>query len=464
MEEKPNGVHVSSLQHQPEEHPSDGLPKRLASGTISRCGALKLMGGGALGLLVLPTFPSTASAAGRLQPPSKISLGTFDGVEYFQYDGLFVGKTSTGKYSVPYRISAPANLRSASRGTVLVEPPHFVQGTYLRENYLGRPFLFGEGRRFLHASVGYSTNFYRILDPTAKGVFINGGVVDGNGRTDDEIIVDFARALRSDPVARALIGVAARRYLAGFSDSANPAKRIVASGLAEDVFDLALPITTGSENDPQASIADGKYSGKVITVDSEFEWFYGRALEDRGTTPDNYHFFIVPGTPHVPDPLCPGFFSNNSTPASWQHALRAHFLQGHEWVTQGEAPPTSTRLATADGEIARDSNGNALLVEITGASAPRLPYVELGEAKFVTGFVGTYEPQPPPTIEQIGFSSFDEYLTAFDEALDAQLQARYMLKEDAEVLLKRAGMSPPATFTQNYHDRYDEFRSGENCP
>ena len=197
----------------------------LASGTISRRGALKLMGGATLGLLVLPTLPSTASAAGRLQPPSKISsLGTFDGVEYFQYDGLFVGKTSTGKYSVPYQISAPANLRRASRSTVLVEPPHFAQGKYLRESYLGRPFLFGEDRRFLHASVGYSTISHRILDPTAKGVFINGGVVDGSGRTDDEIIVDFARALRSDP-ARALIGSATRRYLAGFSDSADPVKR-----------------------------------------------------------------------------------------------------------------------------------------------------------------------------------------------------------------------------------------------
>ena len=97
---------------------------------ISRRGALRLLGGAALGLLVLPTFPSTASAAGRLRPPSRISsLGTFGGVEYFQYDGLFIGKTSTGKYSVPYRISAPANPRSASRGTVLVEPPHFAQGT-----------------------------------------------------------------------------------------------------------------------------------------------------------------------------------------------------------------------------------------------------------------------------------------------------------------------------------------------
>src|SRR5918994_2309248 len=212
MESELNKGQVSSLQHQPEERPSEGLAKKLASGSISRREALKLVGGASLGLLALPAFPSTASAAGKLQPPSKTSLGTFNGVEYFQYAGLFAGKTSTGKYSVPYRISAPANPRSASRGTVLVEPPHFAQGTYLRESYLGRPFLFGEDRRFLHASVGYSTTFNRILDPTAKGVFINGGVVDGNGRTDDQIIVDFARALRSDP-ARAPIGPATRRYL-----------------------------------------------------------------------------------------------------------------------------------------------------------------------------------------------------------------------------------------------------------
>ena len=442
----------------------------LASGTISRRGALKLLGGAAFGLLILPVFPSTASAAGKLQTPFRTSsLGTFGGVQYAQYDGLFVGKTSTGNYRVPYRISAPTNPRRAIRGTVLVEPPHFALGTYLREGWLGRPFLFG--RRFLHASVGYSTTtsgpfVYRILDPASQGVFIDGGVVDGNGRTDDEIVVDFARALRSDPVARALIGPAVRRYLAGFSDSADPVKRIVASGLAEDVFDLVVPITTGGEGDPQASIAAGKYSGKVITVNSESEWLDGRALEDRDTTPDHYRFFIVPGTPHVPDPLCPGFFANESTPASWQPALRAHFLQGHAWVTQGVAPPTSTRLATTDGDagIARDSNGNALLVEITGASAPRLPFVELGEARFITGFLGTYQPQPPPTIEQLGFSSFPEYLAAFEEALEAQVQARYMLEEDADVLLNRADLFPPATFTDNYFARYDEFRSGEYCP
>src|SRR5918995_769840 len=347
------------------------VTRKLASGTISRRGALKLLGGAAVGLLVLPTFPSTASAAGKLQPPLKrSSLGTFGGVKYVQYDGLFVGKTSTGNYRVPYRISAPTNAKGAIRSTVLVEPPHFALGTFLREGWLGRPFLFGRG--FLHASVGYCTTtsgpfVYRILDPATQGVFIDGGFVDGNGRTDDEIVVDFARALRSDPVARALIGPAARRYLAGFSDSTDPVKRILASGLAEDVFDLVVPIITwdmdNPQDNPEASIEAGKYNGKVISVNSELEWHLGRALEDRGTSPDHYRYFIVPGTPHIPDPLCDGSLGNRTTPAGWQPALRAHFLQGHEWVTQGEAPPTSTHLKTTPGgAIARDSNGNALLV------------------------------------------------------------------------------------------------------
>jgi hypothetical protein len=249
-------------------------------------------------------------------------------------------------------------------------------------------------------------------------------------------------------------------------------KRIVASGLAKDVFDLAVPITTWDMDNPQdkpeASIEARKYSGKVITVASELEWHLGRALEDRGTKPDHYRFFIVPGTPHIPDPLCDGSLGNMTTPAGWQPALRAHFLQGHEWVTQGVAPPTSTRLATTPGgEIARDSNGNALLVDITGASAPRLPFVELGEATFIVpraltgldGLLGTYAPQPPPTIEQLGVN---DYLAAFGKALNAQKDAGYILNEDAEVLLKRANLSPPATppatFTLNYHARYDLFR------
>ena len=245
----------------------------------------------------------------------------------------------------------------------------------------------------------------------------------------------------------------------------------MASGLAEDVFDLVVPIITWNmdnpQDNPEMAIDAGKYRGKVISVNSELEWHVGRALEDRGTSPDHYRYFIVPGTPHIPDPLCDGTLGNMTTPAGWQPALRAHFLQGHEWVTQGVAPPASTHLATTGGVIARDTKRNALLVDITGASAPRLPFVEIGEATFIvprglTGLdrlLGTYAPQPPPTIEDLGFPSFPEYLAAFEKALNAQKQAGYMLEEDADDLLNRAKLSPPETFTENYFRHYGDFRS-----
>ena len=422
--------------------------------------------------LVLLALPATASAEGKLQRPRETSsLGTFAGVAYTQYDGFFVGRSSTGNYRVPYRLSAPADPGSASR-PVLVEPPHFALGTLLRDDWLGRRFLFERG--FLHGAVGYSVATFgedaptnRILDPQARGVFIHGGrVLPGeDAATDDEILVDFARALRTDKVARQLLGAVDRRYLGGVSDAADTADRIVSEGRAQGIFDLVLSLTSDVLTDPQAALADGTYTGKVIAVQSELESSLARDDEDRGENPDRYRHYAVAGTPHIPDGLCPGAFWNETTPASWLPAARAAFLRGHEWVTQGVAPPPSTRLArTPAGEIARDAAGNALLVDIAGDPAPRLPYVELGEATFVTGFLGTYEPQPPPTIAELGFASHAQYLAAFEAALADQVDTGYMLAEDADAIRTRAALAPPATFTENYFARYAQFAASESCP
>ena len=102
----------------------------------------------------------------------------------------------------------------------------------MRDLLLGRHFLFGG--RFLYGAVGWSTATSagevtnRILDPSAPGVFIHGGapLAGEDGRTDDEIVVDFARALGRDPVAGRLLARVDRRYLAGWSDSSETVKRI----------------------------------------------------------------------------------------------------------------------------------------------------------------------------------------------------------------------------------------------
>jgi hypothetical protein len=446
------------------------LIRRMKGGIGALLASLAL----AAGVLLTPAI---AAAAGGLGPPTSVTqLGTFGKIAYVQYDGIFEGQTSTGTYRVPYRITAPADPKRANR-TVLVEPPHYFGGLLGLDVWLGRDFLLSRG--FVHAGVGYSTaspegGNMRILDPNVPGVFINGGVIidDGsgvpeNGRTDDEIIADFARALVVDANAQAMIGRVDRRYLTGVSDSSAPVDRLITSGRAAGVFDFALPYTTAG--DLQAALP-GLYSGKLIVVNSELEGT-SAGLVDIGVAPGQYRFYAVAGAPHIPDSLMPPAVNPGSktTPASYQPELRAHFLQGDSWVQKGKAPPPSNHLKTSDGvTLDRDMNGNALSVDANGNAVPRLPIVELGEAHYVVPsavdfLLGSYD--NVKKIADLGLKdNKPAYRQAFDKALKDYLKAGYILKEDADAMSSRAALCPGQTFTETYRDHYDAFTTiGPTC-
>ena len=119
-----------------------------------------------------------AAVPDRLGPATVTPLGTFGGMSYVQYDGVFEGDTSTGAFRVPYRISAPAD-PSLTNQSVLVEAPHFAIALGARDRYLRPGFLFGRG--FVHAGVGWSTVANRILDPTVPDTFIEGGSTSSAG-------------------------------------------------------------------------------------------------------------------------------------------------------------------------------------------------------------------------------------------------------------------------------------------
>jgi hypothetical protein len=417
-------------------------------------------------LALLPTTVQVpwakATGTDRLLPPSVTPVGTFEGVSYVRYDGIFEGATSTGAFRVPYQITAAADPDSGNR-TVLVEPSHFVQGVGVRDLFLRPDVLFTRG--FAHAGIGWSTASFgpgrdrRILDPTVPGVFINGGIEEFGGRTDHEIIVEFARALASDPTAVSMLGRAERRYVTGFSDSSYPVMNLVTSGLADHVFDLALPITT-EWTDPQPAIGSGLFGGKVIIVNSEAD--ESGNLLDRGVVPGHYRFYAVAGTPHAPDFVEVPIFTRESTPATYVPALRAHFLQGDRWVRTGTPPPPSYHLATsADGQVVRDGNGNAISVDADGSPVPRLPFVELGEARYITGFVGAYD--NVRTIAGLGFGTHTAYRKAFRARLAEYVAAGYILPADAAAMRDRAGLCPPLMYTETYRDHYASFVAIESC-
>jgi Alpha/beta hydrolase domain len=400
-------------------------------------------------------FPRSAAADGGLGYPLATPVGVFGGIAYVQYDGTFAGQTSTGAYRVPYRISAPANLSLANR-TVVVEPPHGTIALGALNVYLRRDFLFSRG--FVHAGIGWSTVGTRILDPSVPGTFIEGGFRQFGGNTDDEIIVDFARALLVDPNAAVMVGPVLRRYLTGFSDSSDPVLRLVTSGRAAGVFDFALPFIA-EKHEPQPALAAALYGGKLIIVDSEYDSPAG--LIDLGTVSNQYRFFVVAGTPHIPDPLDVLSASNRTTPATYEPALRAHFLQGDRWVQHGPPPPPSTQLRTSKGnKLDRDANGNAISVDASGP-VPRLPILELGEARFTSGFRGSYD--GAQTIQDLGFANHHEYLKAFADTVADYVKAGYMISEDAIAMRNRAALCPPLTFTETYRDHYEAFAAIVPC-
>ena len=112
--------------------------------------------------------PASGAAVDQLLAPTATPAGTFAGVSYVQYDGIFEGETSTGAFRVPYRITAPAD-PPLGNGTVVVEPSHFAIGLGALNIYLRREPLFTRG--FAHAGIGWSTTSFgpgqnnRILDP-----------------------------------------------------------------------------------------------------------------------------------------------------------------------------------------------------------------------------------------------------------------------------------------------------------
>ena len=384
--------------------------------------------------------PDAVAASDDVEAPTTATpAGSFDGVDYVQYDGVFAGHTSTGGFRVPYRITAPVDPDDGN-GAVVMEPPHFATGLGTLEFQLGRKFLLGRG--FIHAGVGYSTTSFgpgldqRILNPTVPGTYIDGGVADGNGRTDDEIVADFARALAADTDAQAMVGQVRDTYLTGFSDAASVPLRLVASGQADGVFELALPFTVESPVDPQAALGAGRFHGKLLIVNSAAD--DSSNLVDSGAHPDQYRFYAVAATPHISDPLVP-LFSNQTTPASWIPALRAHFLQAHRWVRNRVAPPPSSGVD--DG--------------------PRLPFVALGEAVFHPGFLGSYD--NVNTTTELGFATHRAYTKAFNARVDAYARAGSLLPEEASQMMQRARLCPPLTYTETYRDHYGRFVALTPC-
>jgi hypothetical protein len=131
-------------------------------------------------------------------------------------------------------------------------------------------------------------------------------------------------------------------------------------------------------------------------------------------------------------------------------------------VLEDQRPPASVHLLAAnDGTLTRDTNGNAISVDGRGRRVPRLPFVELGEARFIADFIGSYD--QVRTIQDLGFASYRKYIRAFNDKLTDYVNALGILKEDADAMRRRAALCPQLTYTETYRDHYDNFVAINPC-
>ncbi len=416
-----------------------------------------------LGAFLVFGISSTAHA-GQLISIEHTELGEFNGVQYLKHSGRFVGTTSRGDFRVPFEIVAPANYREGNR-RVVFEPPHFSLVTPGRDQILGIELLFDRG--YSHATVGFSNQGYNMLDTAADDFMVAGLPVAVNQfpfPRDVEILQQFADALRSDRVARHLLGRVKRVYAYGTSQSAEALYELAYGPGAAGLFDLtvlhvplwrpafARPDTLAVLPETFAPLAD---IGKVMLVSAEGDLLISQSAQLRNALSDsNYRLYEVAGAPHLFLDVDIGGLRTN--PLDLSPVVRAAFVAGDGWVRNGRKPPESRVLDSAPaGEvdpiysfptgIARDENGNA-------AGGVRFPDVENGRALHIAslldvevipglpGLIGAWidlacAPAPGSVSAAPRFSSHRHYVQSVWQQAFQLFWEGYLLPRDALQIL-----------------------------
>ncbi len=404
--------------------------------------------------MVLALSTSLVLAEGGIVEGSMTSTayGTFNGVPFIKYTGRFVG-TTAGDYSVGFEIVAPKD-PSQGNGILVMEAEHVMGGTAARDAYFTPAFLFGRG--FSYAGIWWHPD---DVDPFAGY----------SAEEANEILHNFALALRQDAAMQKMIGPLQKLYGVGLSKTTEPMLTFIASP-AQSLLDftfLIVPSWPGTDFKPPA----GANRIMVFNVEADriMSTLTGKHTEMLRETASNYRSYEVAGAPHVPDvprmrELGPmyGVTSEGTTPLDWTPVMRALFIDGHLWTTAGVEPPPSTHLWDApfgqidavyqsvyglalETGINRDEIGNA-------QGGIRLPDVELGRGVYIAAdpgsfygmaLFGSFQDLQCVSLADGSprFADHATYVSLYTAQVENLVDQRFLLPEDAANLISQAAMS-----------------------
>lgn len=176
---------------------------------------------------------SSAGATGHIDSGTLIQVphGKFNGVQYTRYEAMFEGATSNQRaYRVPCQVIAPADPAQGG-GTLLFDwlVPSTILTAVGQEQADARytltdDFIFGSGLSYATVRSDRDGIGRRspVSDPTrlwSDGRLDTSSEFISSAGDEFDIVVDYVKALRSDPIALRILGRTRRTAAFGYSAS-----------------------------------------------------------------------------------------------------------------------------------------------------------------------------------------------------------------------------------------------------
>jgi hypothetical protein len=427
-------------------------------------------------VLIAVSVSSTARASGHIDASTVIVIphGTFNGVEYTRYEAMFDGLTPNGRpYRVPCQIIAPLDPRDG-RGLLLFDwlVPSTITTAVGQEQADARytltdEFLFGLGISYATVrcdpeGIGTKSPISDPTRPWSDGLLDTSSEFITSAGDEFAIVVDYVKALRSDPVALQRLGDIDRTAAFAYSASGYKLRGLLRLKLGIGLFDFSLVGGTGNGFDHPAGNKIGfsnaekaPLAGAGLEIDFQSETD-GVALGGHKTRHEepNYRLYQFAGAAHIRDIDVAEFGladPDSANPAEWTPFFRALFVAGDRWC-DGIEPPASLWLgAPNDALIVRDPNGNALVRFVGGVSvtttAFRLPEVAVGEHQYIPfapsyidgSFFGILRALAGGHVDLAGnFTDHAQYVSDVTSHALALEASGYLLAADADAIIQRA--------------------------
>ena len=429
--------------------------------------------------VIATAVASPCSAAGHIDASTVIAIphGTFSGVQYTRYEAMFDGVTSNGRaYRVPCQIITPLDPQ-AGRRLLLFDwlVPSLIPTVVGQEQADARytltdDFLFGRGVSYATVrgdrdGIGTRSPVSNPTRPWSDGLLDTSTEFITSAGDEFDIVVDYVKALRTDPVALQRLGEINRTAAFGYSASGYRLRGLLRLQMGKGLFDFSLVGGTGNGYlRPSGNKMGFSYSEKApltgagleIDFQSETDVVALGAQKARHEEA-NYRVYQFAGASHIrnidveefglPDP-------ETANPAEWTPFFRALFVAGDKWC-DGIVPPPSLWLgAPNDSTIVRDAKGNALVRFVGGqpvnTTAFRLPEVAVGENQYIP-YAPSYDDGTVPGIIRTlaggrvdltgTFTSHAQYVSDVTSHARALEAGRYLLKADADAIIQRASDS-----------------------